>query len=143
MIIILRLAIFLIAIITVHELGHIVSAKHYGILRGIGMYIGNPGVCIDYPHPVVCVCGFLFSFLSYPFYYYALSKAYFRFPYTLDLIFVATCALLALGDFVMLIYYGFFKTYVDDGKEPKKGILAWWFYIPIENILSQSRRMDE
>ena len=95
--------VFILVLITLHELGHLIMAEWFGILEGVGIYIGNPAVSITYPHPIVMVSGFLLSLLSYP--YFLLIFPYSSYSFmAVEILFVSICIICASMDFTYADY---------------------------------------
>jgi len=111
--------------VIVHESAHYYACKHYGLLRGYGIWKGNP--CIDNSdyHPVVVLIGFFASLFVYPLVWLVPLYGW-RVPFSYWVIYQALCS--------SYDFYVFFKKSVlgipYEDKIYPRGINGWWFYIP-------------
>ena len=111
--------------ILVHELGHYYACKHYGVLRGYGIWKGNP--CIDNSeyNSVIVLIGFFSSLFVYPLLYLS-QLGRLIFPFKFYVMYQALCS--------SYDFYIFFKTSIlripYEDKIYPRGINGWWIYFP-------------
>ncbi|MHA1286000.1 MAG: hypothetical protein ACTSPB_01230 [Candidatus Thorarchaeota archaeon] len=112
--------------VTVHELAHYFACRHYGILRGYGIWKGNPTIDNSDYNAVVVLVGFLSSIPMYPLMWLVPIYGW-RVPFSYWIIYWAIASGYDLYQFFKHSILGI--PYMDE-TYPVGELGGWWLYIP-------------